>query len=161
MVSILSRPQCVEVCSCILSEKFLKYVHVSCYGNFLPSITHVLMEMYCLCHWCAYGNFLLFMTRNNVFCGINNWEILSKLNCLFILPCITKIYTGKALNRGPFQKRLQALRFSTVNKIHLFQGMGMIFCVEFQRVPLKFHTKYLTHTLKDTIFIQRWNFKSS
>ena len=26
---------------------------------------------------------------------------------------------------------------------------------------LKFHTKYLTHTLKDTIFIQRLNFKSS
>ena len=27
--------------------------------------------------------------------------------------------------------------------------MGMIFCVEFQRVPLKFHIKYVTHTLKD------------
>ena len=27
--------------------------------------------------------------------------------------------------------------------------------------PLKFHTKYLTHTLKDIIFIQHWNFKSS
>ena len=25
--------------------------------------------------------------------------------------------------------------------------MGKIFCVEFQRYPLKFHTKYLTHTL--------------
>ena len=32
--------------------------------------------------------------------------------------------------------------------------MGKIFCVEFQRVPLKFHTKYLTHTLKDVDFIQ-------
>ena len=29
--------------------------------------------------------------------------------------------------------------------------MGKIFCVEFQRVPMKFHTKYLTHTLKDMI----------
>ena len=33
--------------------------------------------------------------------------------------------------------------------------MGKIFCVEFQRVPLKFHTKYFTHILKDVIFIQQ------
>ena len=31
--------------------------------------------------------------------------------------------------------------------------MGKIFCVEFQRSPLKFHTKYLTHSLKDVHFI--------
>ena len=56
---------------------------------------------------------------------------------------------------------LRALKFSYVNKIHIFQCMGKIFCVEFQRYPLKFHTKYLTHTLKDMIFMQFWNFKSS
>ena len=56
---------------------------------------------------------------------------------------------------------LRAFKFSLVNKIHIFQCMGKIFCVEFQRYPLKFHTKYLTHTLKDMIFIQHWNFKSS
>ena len=49
---------------------------------------------------------------------------------------------------------LRALKFSPVNKIHIFQCMDKIFCVEFQKVPLKFHTKYLTHTLKETIFIQ-------
>ena len=32
--------------------------------------------------------------------------------------------------------------------------MGQIFCVEFQRFPLKFHTKYLIYSLKDTIFTQ-------
>ena len=57
--------------------------------------------------------------------------------------------------------KLRALKSSPVNKIHIFQCMGKIFCVEFQRYPLKFHTKYLTHTLKDMIFIQRWHFKSS
>ena len=67
---------------------------------------------------------------------------------------------------GRFKKtyellNLRALKISPVNKIHIFQCMGKIFCVEFQRYPLKFHTKYLTHTLKDTIFIQHWNFKSS
>ena len=67
---------------------------------------------------------------------------------------------------GRFKKtydllNLRALKMSPVNKIHIFQCMGKIFCVEFQRDPLKFHTKYLTHTLKDTIFIQHWNFKSS
>ena len=40
----------------------------------------------------------------------------------------------------------RTLKFSYVNKIHIFQCMGKIFCVEFQRYPLKFHTKYLTHT---------------
>ena len=30
-----------------------------------------------------------------------------------------------------------------------------------QREPLKFHTKYLTHTLKDTICILSRNFKGS
>ena len=60
---------------------------------------------------------------------------------------------------GRFKKtyellNLRALKFSPVNKMRIFQCMDQIFCVEFQREPLKFHTKYLTHTLKDTIFIQ-------
>ena len=40
--------------------------------------------------------------------------------------------TYKLLNLG-------ALTFSPVNKIHIFQCMGEIFCVEFQRYPFKFH----------------------
>ena len=56
---------------------------------------------------------------------------------------------------------LRALKFSPVNKIYIFQSMGMIFRVEFQRCPLKFRAKYLTQTLKDMTFIQHWNFKSS
>ena len=39
--------------------------------------------------------------------------------------------------------------------------MAKIFCVEFQRWPLKFHTKYLAHTMKDIYFIERWSYKSS
>ena len=46
-------------------------------------------------------------------------------------------------------------------KNHIFQSMGQIFCVEFQRYPLKFHTKYLTHTLKDVDFIHNRKYKSS
>ena len=55
---------------------------------------------------------------------------------------------------------LRALKISMLYKNHIFQCMGKIFCVEFQRVPLKFHTKYLTHTLKDVDFIHIWKFKS-
>ena len=56
--------------------------------------------------------------------------------------------------------------FSPVYKMHIFQCLGKIFCVDFQRVPLKFLSKYLIHTLKDVIFIQSWilrflKFKSS
>ena len=50
---------------------------------------------------------------------------------------------------------LRALKISMLYKSHIFQCMGKIFCVEFQRVPLKFHTKYHTHTLKDVDFIHR------
>ena len=38
--------------------------------------------------------------------------------------------------------------------------MGKIFCVEFQRVPLKFHTKYLTHTLKDVDLLTYENLRA-
>ena len=56
---------------------------------------------------------------------------------------------------------LRALKISKLHKNHIFQCVGKIFCVEFQKVPLKFHTKYLTHTLKDVDFIHIWKFKSS
>ena len=50
---------------------------------------------------------------------------------------------------------LRAFKISILFKKHIFQCMGKIFCVEFQRVPMKFHTKYLTHILKDMDFIHR------
>ena len=51
---------------------------------------------------------------------------------------------------------LRALKIPMLYKNRIFQCMGKIFCVEFQRVPLKFHTKYLTHTLKDvSSFLKR------
>ena len=54
---------------------------------------------------------------------------------------------------------LGALKSSLLMKLN-FQCMGKVFCVEFQRVPLNFQTKYPTHILKDKIFIQYWRFKS-
>ena len=83
------------------------------------------------------------------------WAFISVTFCNICLGGVSK-NTYELLN-------LRALKFSLANKIHIFQCMGKIFCVEFQRYPLKFHTKYLTHTLKDMIFIQHWNlrFKSS
>ena len=56
---------------------------------------------------------------------------------------------------------LRALKISHLYKNHNFQCKGKIFCVEFQRYSLKFHTKYLTHTLKDVDFVHRRKFKSS
>ena len=41
-----------------------------------------------------------------------------------------------------------ARKFSFMNSLHIFQCKGCIFCVEFLRGPLKFHTKYLSNTLK-------------
>ena len=55
----------------------------------------------------------------------------------------------------------RAMKVSTRYRNSIFQYMGKIFCVEFQREPLKFCTKSLTLTLKDVYFIQTCNFKSS
>ena len=49
---------------------------------------------------------------------------------------------------------LKALKLSHQNEISIFQCMGKIFCVEFQSVPLIFHTKCLSNTLKDPIMRQ-------
>ena len=54
---------------------------------------------------------------------------------------------------------LRALKISMFFVSHIFQCMGKIFCVEFQRVPLKFRTKYRIHTLKDADFIHGRKFK--
>ena len=91
---------------------------------------------------------------------ISLWFWTMRYFSLRLLPSLLECSGGR------FKKtyellNLRALKISPVNKIHIFQCMSKIFCVEFQRYPLKFHTKYLTHTLKDTIFIQHWNFKSS
>ena len=43
-------------------------------------------------------------------------------------------------------------------KLVIFQCMDKIFCVKFQRNPLKIHSKYLSHTWKETFFIQYWKF---
>ena len=56
---------------------------------------------------------------------------------------------------------IRTLKISISHKKHIFQCMGKMFCVEFQRFPLKFHTKYLTHTMKDADFIHRWKFMRS
>ena len=49
----------------------------------------------------------------------------------------------------------------SIFKHHLFRMycMGKICCMEYQRVPLKIHTKYLTRALKDTIFIDVENLR--
>ena len=59
------------------------------------------------------------------------------------------------------RKYLKLLNFLCLDEMHSFRCMGKIFCVEFQRYPLKFHTKYLAHTLKDVYVIKRSNFKIS
>ena len=64
-------------------------------------------------------------------------------------------FTNTYMRRyGAFQQNYallnsRALKFSYLYKINIFQCMGKIFCEKLQRVPLKFHTKYLTQELLD------------
>ena len=55
----------------------------------------------------------------------------------------------------------RSIKIQILYKNCIFPCMDEIFCVEFQRYPLKFHTNYLTHTLKDLYIIQIWKFKRS
>ena len=93
------------------------------------------------------------------FPGHSVWIIFFRCNA-------TKLIDTVSVPGGRFKNAYELLNLRTLKipmlyKNRIFQCMGKIFCVEFQRVPLKFHTKYLTHTLKDVNFIHRWNFKSS
>ena len=40
------------------------------------------------------------------------------------------------------------------SKMHILRCMGSKFCVKFQRCPLKFHTKFWTHTLQNMHFTE-------
>ena len=93
------------------------------------------------------------------------WNFTSKFHLLLpsaiILPGWLNRHDNDGWPRGAFQNayellNLRSLKISTLYGNHNFQCMGKIFCVEFQRYPLKLHTKYLTHTPKDVCFIQRW-----
>ena len=69
--------------------------------------------------------------------------------------CFALFGSGRHFKNAYELLNLRALKISMLYKNNIFQCMGTIFCVEFQRVPLEFHTKYLTHTLKDVDFIHR------
>ena len=74
------------------------------------------------------------------------WLRKSSSECYKMLVCTSTATTGAFQNAYEFVN-LGTLKFSTLYKNRIFQCMGNIFRVEFQRYPLKFNTKYLTHTL--------------
>ena len=88
--------------------------------------------------------------RNVQPCGQTVW-LMSRMDGSWIST------SGGRFNNAHELLNLRALKLLPVNEIHISLCMGKIFC----EAPLKFHTKYLTYTLKDYIFIQRCNFKSS
>ena len=97
--------------------------------------------------------------------GLRLQHLITWMSVLFVFFSICFIlrllWPGGHFNNTYELLNLRALKISKLHKNHIFQCMGKIFCVEFQRVPLKFHTKYLTHTWKDVDFIHIWKFKSS
>ena len=95
--------------------------------------------------------FILFCPRVSIIIAI----------CFYVLgPFRISCSWGRFKNTNELLN-LRALKISALYKISIFQCMGKISWVEFQMNPLKFHTKYLTLTLKDTYFIHMWQFRSS
>ena len=71
------------------------------------------------------------------------------VSCKMVAFCLSLIMLPGFFFKNIYELlNLRALKISTLYKNCIIQCMGKIFCVEFQRFPLKFHTKYLTHTLK-------------
>ena len=54
----------------------------------------------------------------SIICVLQNW---SKIE--------VRKKTGGGGGGGAFQKRIQALKSSLLNKLHIYQGKGKIFCV--------------------------------
>ena len=90
----------------------------------------------------------------NIYIWCRCWHII-ELCCGFQeQSSVEKTLKDCGTSRGHFKNiyeflNLRALKFYTSYKNLIFQCMGKIFCVESQRYPLKFRTKYLAHTLKD------------
>ena len=87
------------------------------------------------------GVLLLWLLRNSL-CGIP-WS------CWLLddLQLRTNVIRGRSKNVSEFSI-LRAPEFPIIYNNPIFQCMGKIFCVEFHRISLEFHTKYVTHTLK-------------
>ena len=81
---------------------------------------------------------------------------------LWVLIMISMMIRGGGHFKNTYEvENPRAFKISMLYENRIFQCMGKIFCVAFQRFPLKFHPKYLIHPLKDVHFIHRWKFKSS
>ena len=97
--------------------------------------------------------FLHLSVKTCVFCWWDgeHWYIkvwLFRLWLSHLLHAVTSTFVAEGRFKNTYELlNLRALKFSHVNKIHIFQYMGKIFCVEFQRYRLKFHTIYLTHCI--------------
>ena len=65
---------------------------------------------------------------------------------------------GGGISKSTYELiNLTVLKISKWHKNRICQCMDKTFCVDFQRYPLKFHTIYLTRTLKGSL----WKFESS
>ena len=127
--------------------------------NELFKYWHIPEDIYFIVHSSVYccGYFVMSTQWSTNYSNSDHNGSFVKLVCCYII--LSK--PGGRFKNAYELLNLRALKISMLYKIHIFQCMGKIFCVEFERVPLKFHTKYHTHTLKDVDFIHGWNFKSS
>ena len=65
--------------------------------------------------------------------------------CHFLMPVpITSVYKWLwGWFENAYELSFKSLKFSHLNRMYIIKYMAKIYCVEFQRVPLNLHTKYL------------------
>ena len=112
--------------------------------------------------------FQLFMQTQTDTCIFVYMQNMLKHACIYVqqnihICLLINIYdrSGARLTKA-YDVTIQRYRNSHAkihdSKMHILRCLGSKFCVKFQRCPLKFHTKFWTHTPQNMHFMRWWKF---
>ena len=121
----------------LISSRVSGYSHVILLSSVLTLTPHVLLLLQC------------FAEKKSMHSKLAIAAIWHHIYCCLILfswARLTKTYDVTIQRYRNLQAKIED------SKIHILRCMGSKFCVKFQRFPLKFHTKFWTHTTQNMHF---------
>ena len=146
-------------CGVILADIFICFgVYIMCPCLYIYYTIY--FTVYTFLH-CIY-----FVTFGSIaWCCFQIWHLKQLFSSIDFFSYATSILFPGMASRGPdFNIGNLNTQISWQSYFHnqiSCTVVGKMFCGEFQRVPLKFHILFLTHTLKDMILYKYRNFTSS
>ena len=155
----------VTKCLIIKEICFYRYKTYACDSYLYSSVilhNSLIAPMAIMTPWTSIAKQIRCISTGSV--KINQNKDKSKLNCVHmswnILHLVSGWVSGWYFKKFYKLLNLRALKMATLFKNCIFWCMDEIFFVEIYRYPMKFHTKYLTLTLKNVYYFCRWIFKS-